>query len=41
MLRGQFADDTVGVLELTWDGLALLGSLRSTGERVDYRRASP
>ena len=40
MLRGQFADDTVGVLDLTWDGLALLGSLRSTGERVDYRRAS-
>lgn len=40
LLRGQFADDTVDVLELTWDGLSLIGSLRSTGERVDYRRAS-
>jgi hypothetical protein len=40
LLRGQFADDTVDVLELTWDGLALLGTLRSTGERVDYRRAA-
>jgi hypothetical protein len=38
MLRGQFANDTVDVLELKWDGLALLGTLRSTGERVDYRR---
>jgi hypothetical protein len=40
LLRGQFATDTVDVLELTWDGLALLGRLRSTGERVDYRRAT-
>ena len=40
LLRGQFATDTLDVLELTWDGLALLGTLRSTGERVDYRRGS-
>lgn len=41
LLRGQFVTDTVDVLELTWDGLALLGRVRSTGERVDYRRSSP
>ena len=40
LLRGQFANDTVDVLELRWDGLALIGQLRSTGERVDYRRAT-
>lgn len=41
MLRGQFADDTVDVLDLAWDGLALLGSMRETGVLVDYRRAAP
>jgi hypothetical protein len=41
LLEGQFATDTADVLDLKWDGLSLLGTLRSTGERVDYRRASP
>ena len=40
LLRGQFATDTLDILDLTWDGaLALTGTVRSTGERVDYRRA--
>ena len=40
LLRGQFATDTLDVLDLTWDGLALIGTLRSNGARLDYRRAS-
>lgn len=40
LLRGQVATDTLDVLDLTWDGaLGLTGTLRSTGQRVDYRRA--
>jgi hypothetical protein len=40
LLRGQVATDTVDVLDLRWDGLALIGTLRSTGQLVDYRRAA-